>query len=607
MTTNLTRRAEMLDIYSELHEQSSEAISDQERTELEGGANRLRGQTFTIAFIGRFSVGKSLLINRLFLGEDVLTFNLKPTTARTLLIRYGESPALSLVYPDMDGAEHRDVLVPPGGELKAIAAAIMEHTTHLGSPAGHESGYFQLDWPNGQFFREGVQLLDTIGTEDIDDRFIDQTYKAIKSSDAVVMTLSMTQPLTDSERRFLEQHLARTGKKVFLVVNKADARSPEEQEMVLKDLNQRFGALYRESEIRVAERIFAVSAKTGEGLETLRERLVHFVTEERLREILQSHGEWLRGRLHIWSMDCRQTLTGYEAKKAGDDDQLRIAGDKLRALAERLHHERERLNDLRIDLAEELSRLISDLRDRCVRELKSLDQQGASVQVIGTDLAMAFADGIAGVTTHVQHSARKALQYRIGKLASIDDPSIKQIDASNTGIPDELISNAGKAAGLGAIAVGGGNVLIALQVAMATPVPWFGLGGTSLTTLFAGALAPWAIPVILVGAAIFWGSGEYRETRKRQKREAWIASARHSLEKDFVAVESHLAEQLDQYIDAVWQQAEQRVAQERKSLEFLIAETDLTTLDTRISTMRSEEQRLNDITRRLDTLLPKVA
>lgn len=606
MTVDLSHRAALLDIYRELHDQQFQAITESERADLENQAQRIKAETFTIAFIGRFSVGKSLLINRLFLGEDILTVALKPTTARILLIRYGDRPALWLIHPDAEGSPRKEALVAPGETVATIAEAIRHHTSHLGAPGREETGYFQLDWPDGLFFPDGVQILDTVGTEDIDDRFIDQTYAAIRQSDAVVMVLNMAQPLAASEQQFIERHLRGTGKKVFLVVSKADSRSVDDQTVVLDDLRDRFGSLYREGEIRSEERIFAVSAKTGQGLEELRERLVRFVTQERLGEILHVHGEGLRGRLAAWSSRCRQTLNDYGTKKAGHDDRLRLAESKLEALADRLEHERDRLDDLRHDLEEELQVQVSDLKDACRKELRSLDLQGGSIQVISTELAMAFTAGITRLTNRLQNQARKELQHRIGKLSNAREFNLEQLGKAGPTVIDDAITYGGQAVGTGSVLAGVTSVGLALQAALATPIPWWGIGGTTTTTLFAGALAPWAIPAILVGVGLFWGSGKYRVTRQRQQREAFIKSARDGLDQDCSNLEQHISEQLSSYITTAWEQAEERVALEREALNRLIAETDLSALETRITTLRDAEQRLNCIARRLDALLALV-
>lgn len=606
MTANLTHRTAMLGIYRQLQDHPYPGIGEAELGVFQADARRLQEETFKIAFIGRFSVGKSQLINRLFLDEDVLTVNLKPTTARMLRIGYGAKPALWLVRTTDDGANQQEALVAPGGEVTDIAEAIRHHTTHLGKPGSGDAGYFQLDWPNGQFFQDGVQLLDTIGTEDIDDRFIDETYAAIRQSDAVIMILNMTQALTESERRFIDQHLEGTGKKVFLVVNKADARSAEEQQQVLDDLRHRFSDLYRNNQIRSGDRIFAVSAKTGQGLDELRERLVRFVTDERLSEILRSHGGGLQARLKGWFVECQRALADHQQKKNGQEQQLRETQTQLRLLAERLEQGRDRLEDIRGDLERDLHSQMKDLRTRCERQLQSFQHQASSVQVMSTDFGLFFKNAVSELTDRLQRSATKQLQQRIGALEGIDSATIEQIIAMDQKAVGTNIDILLKTSGGASVLAGGVATLMALQTALATPIAWW-QAGTTLTTVFAGALVPWALPAIIGGIFLLFGGDAFKQKWREQAREKFLTDARTGLEKTCASLEAGLNTQLNDYVTLAWREAEQRIARDRQALEQLLAETDLSVVEAGISALRDEAQRLTDVSRQLDNLLAEVS
>jgi hypothetical protein len=112
MAANFTHRDTLLDLYQQLQDHPYPGSNELELAALAGEAQRLRGEVFTIAFIGRFSVGKSQLINCLFLGEEVLTVNLKPTTAHLMRIGYGPQPALWLLPSAEGDAEKPEGLKP---------------------------------------------------------------------------------------------------------------------------------------------------------------------------------------------------------------------------------------------------------------------------------------------------------------------------------------------------------------------------------------------------------------------------------------------------------------------------------------------------------------
>ena len=609
MTAKLTHRETLLDLYQQLQDHPYLGSGAAELEALAGDARRLREEVFTIAFIGRFSVGKSQLINRLFLGEDVLTVNLKPTTAHLMRIGYGPQPALWLL-PSAEGEitkgeeVKRDALVSPGGDLADISAAIRHHTTHLGKPRSGDAGLFQLDWPNGLFFKDGVQLLDTIGTEDIDDRFIDATYRAIRQSDAVVMILSMLQPLAASEQRFIDQHLEGTGKKVFLVVNKADGRSPEGQREVIDDLRHRFSARYRDSQVRAEDHIFAVSAKSGVGLEELRERLIQFVTDERLGEILRSHGSGLQSRLRGWLVACQRDLKNHRDKKAGDERQLRETQDRLRAVADDLERDRDRLEDIRVDLDGDIQLLINDLRRNCERELQSYQRQANSVEIMTTDFGLFFQNEASEVTDRLQRNATKQLQRRLGTLAGIDARTIEILAEGDPTASAETIDILLKTSGGGTALVGTIATLSALQTALATPIAWWST--SSGMAVFAGALAPWALPAIIGGIFLIWGGGAFKKKWREQAREQFLTAARPRLEGACTSLKADLKTQLNNYITQAWREAEQRIERDRQALEQLIAETDLSAVEARIAALHQEEQRLTEVQRGLSNLIKEI-
>lgn len=605
MSATFQHRASLIDLYRELQENPGPFIDEAARVDLQQQARRLLDQAFQIAFIGRFSVGKSMLINRLFLGTDVLTVALEPTTARLMYIKYGDQPALWLVREGADGTLEREPLAVPGAGVPAIADAIKHHTTHLGAAKDEDTGAYQLDWPDGRFFQDGVQLVDTIGTEDIDDRFVDATYSAIRQSDAVVMVLNMTQPLTASEQRFIDEHLGHTGKKVFLVVNKADALSPDEQQMVLDDLRPRFTRLYQDSAISAEDRISAVSAKTGEGLDELRERLIRFVVQERLTEILRGHYTTLTRQLGGWLLTCRQRLAEYQAKKEGDERQLREARDQLRKLEDVLDRQRNQLDDVRGELESEIQEGIVDLRNAGNQKLREFRQSNLTEQTIQNELAAFFMDWSDKLARQLQRKARAELQWRISQLAGIDPTSIQQLEKATGQGSRSAMTAGGVVASSGAILSGGTAIATAVQTALSTEIAWWAVGKTTWT-VFAGALAPWAAPAVAIGIAAAFATKKVVDHKKVKDSEAFLAQASKSLKQDSALLERELRKQIEDYVSRSWADAEKKVKREGQALKQLIDQADLSAVEDQMSTLKTEEARLMGISQRLEALSSKV-
>ena len=139
---------------------------------------------FLLVIVGEFNSGKSAFVNAL-LGDEVSREGVTPTTDRITLLRYAD---------DSVERERRD--------------GVLER--------GHPSG----------FLRE-VAIVDTPGTNAIIRHHEELSRGFVPRSDLVVFVTSAERPLTESERGYLE--LVRDwGKKVLLVVNKADLLDGEE-------------------------------------------------------------------------------------------------------------------------------------------------------------------------------------------------------------------------------------------------------------------------------------------------------------------------------------------------------------------------------------------
>lgn len=142
-------------------------------------------ELFLLVIIGEFNSGKSAFVNAL-LGTEVSREGVTPTTDRITLLRYADEP----------------------GER------------------GRRDGVLERGHPN-EFLRE-VAIVDTPGTNAIIRHHEELSRGFVPRSDLVIFVTSADRPLTESERGYLE--LVRDwGKKVVLVVNKADLLGDEEK------------------------------------------------------------------------------------------------------------------------------------------------------------------------------------------------------------------------------------------------------------------------------------------------------------------------------------------------------------------------------------------
>jgi len=189
---------------------------------------------FLLVVAGEFNSGKSSLLNAL-LGAPLLREGVTPTTDKIQLIAYGE------------GTE-----------------ALGEDLVLVRFP--HE-------------LLKTLRFVDTPGTNAVIRRHQALTEAFLPRADLILFTTSADRPYAESERRFLE--LIRSwGKKVVLVVNKADLLNEAEKEevraFVLEKARETLG---------LVPPVFLVSARTGEGLAEL---------EAKIREVLRHEAARLK-------------------------------------------------------------------------------------------------------------------------------------------------------------------------------------------------------------------------------------------------------------------------------------------------------------------------
>src|ERR687890_2910412 len=143
-------------------------------------------ELFLLVVVGEFNSGKSAFINAL-LGEDELSREgVTPTTDRITVLKHGEE------------AVERE----------------------------RREGILEKEHPN-DFLRE-VAIVDTPGTNAIIRQHEELSRGFVPRSDLVLFVTSSERPLTESERGYLEL-IRDWGKKILLVINKADLLADEEK------------------------------------------------------------------------------------------------------------------------------------------------------------------------------------------------------------------------------------------------------------------------------------------------------------------------------------------------------------------------------------------
>lgn len=241
---------------------------------IEDTIKQLELDTFKLTIVGEFSRGKSTFINAL-LGTNILPSKVKPTTAMINRIHYSDTLNFSIVS--------RNESEPPRtithDEFKKLCAPNLpdEDDVEDKNRYEHELEYFKqiamadIGFPNA-FCKEGVEIFDTPGTNDIDEAREAITFSFVPNSDAVIFVLSATTPFAASEMMFLQQRiLSEHISKVFFVINFKDRlQSVEDEQKIYNYIYSKLQSLMPEPKLYMVSSYDALTIRRLEQGETFK-------------------------------------------------------------------------------------------------------------------------------------------------------------------------------------------------------------------------------------------------------------------------------------------------------------------------------------------------
>jgi small GTP-binding protein len=257
--------------------------------------SRLAEDRFNLVVIGRFSRGKTSLMNAV-LNTDRLPTAIRPLTSVITTVTYGSEEKAVIHY--------QRSRIPEDIPL----AKLPQYITEQGNSANHRGvGIAEVQLPS-ELLRRGFHFIDTPGLGSPIIENTRTTERFLPEADAFVLVTSYEGPLSEEERSFLGD-AARSGRRVFIVVNKADIVSTKERAEALTYLQEQlFSATGVEG-----RSIFSLSARNGlaakqahdvrllqeSGVGAFEEALVHFLIEDKAREFLRRMVERVAGLLRV--------------------------------------------------------------------------------------------------------------------------------------------------------------------------------------------------------------------------------------------------------------------------------------------------------------------
>lgn len=291
---------------------------------LAGGAARDRLQQllvkiaedrFNLVFAGRFSRGKSSLMNAI-LRTDRLPMGIEPLTSVITTVGYGSREEARVRYR----GSHLECEVP--------LAALPDYLTQRGNP-GNARGVELADVRlPAEILRRGFRFVDTPGLGSPVEENSRTTEEFLPEADALVLVTSYDGPLSAEELRALRA-AAGAGRRAFVVLNKHDLAAPPEREGVVRYVRE---LLARELG-RDAPQMFSVSARealaaqsagdaarlSGSGVPQFAAELTRFLLEEKSDRLLARLRERLADQLGALpqSPGTRSLLERFAATDAG--------------------------------------------------------------------------------------------------------------------------------------------------------------------------------------------------------------------------------------------------------------------------------------------------
>jgi predicted GTPase len=396
-------------------EQYLQGIGFEQR--VQAARSRLCRERMNLLVVGEFSRGKSTFINAL-LGQPVLPSRVNPTTATITVLEGQEERKMIIIYQD---GQTKDVSLPAEKVNKYLDSIV----TTLNNDV-QQVKQVMITWP-GRLEEWNCRIVDTPGVNDLDEVREEITYRYLSQADACIVILDSQQPLSESERRFLQDKvLANDVNRVLFVINRIDEVESEPYGETSRRLIVYVKQLLqsRIPAIKNPE-IFALSSK-----EALRARFKNESTpwmesfisfEDNLIEFISANAA--RGRIpdHIVRVKSilRDGMFALNERKQlffNDDTEVQKQLDKLYAEEERLEIQLRSLSTL-VDMEiSTLSRHIQHIaitiftkRKEEFHELMAKCQAETEVDMIKSKISSGIRDAVLEISTSINNFKRETI------------------------------------------------------------------------------------------------------------------------------------------------------------------------------------------------------
>lgn len=285
--------------------------------------NQVARETFTVGFVGEFSRGKSTLINNL-LGTNILPVANLPTTALMTRIRYGIKP--KMVVFDSHGIKQKELPLVKDSWSGLTAAKFNDN-----EPEGFVTVLIDKPWLG----KYGIELIDTPGAGDLSEKRAKVIGEALLGCESAIITVSAAQPLSLSEKLFIEQRLiANRTPFLALAITRLDLVPEKERDIQVEYIINKLKSWNINIPILIPDDIQLPSNKyeSIKGMDKLRGLIVSWLQRPERSRLIEN---WLSSQIMNILVTAQNSLAQQvELYQKSDNERLAIISEKNNKLTE---------------------------------------------------------------------------------------------------------------------------------------------------------------------------------------------------------------------------------------------------------------------------------
>ena len=389
----------------------------------------LRHGEMSIAVVGEVNRGKSTFLNAL-LGTTLFPSRASVCTAGVTVLDCGESPNARIIYNNGKTTSFELDIENPSKTLVDVISRTNDKVRDIKQ--------VRINYPN-QFTGNGLVLVDTPGVNDPDTWREDITYEYLSGADAIIMLLDPMQPLSESEREFLEHKiLGKSIANLIFVVNKIDDVSISDRSIALGRIENILNKYVPNPIIySVASKPALKAKKAGDkqglnitGFPEFEAGLLDFLSKGRGGLLLKSKIQ--KGLDHL-SNDIQATIDkrirALDSEKVEVQNNLEQAKQSLKAK----NKEKEKLQeDIKVkgkSIIHQLKDIISEREQYLNSSLKPALMEEPDVTVLRSNI-LSFQRDCVEILQNGIESTYSSLFNEYGKRSSLIMSDIKEVLSS---------------------------------------------------------------------------------------------------------------------------------------------------------------------------------